>query len=35
MASEQDKILNEVTGGGYKYGFETLIGTDTLHKELN
>ncbi|MFC2129566.1 Fe-S cluster assembly protein SufB [Bacteroidota bacterium] len=35
MASEQDKIINEVTGSDYKYGFETLIETETLPKGLN
>ena len=35
MTSEQDKILNEVTGTDYKYGFETLIETETLPKGLN
>ena len=35
MASEQDKIIGEVTGSEYKYGFETLIETDTLPPGLN
>ncbi len=35
MTSEQDKIINEVTGNDYKYGFETLIETETLPKGLN
>ncbi len=35
MASEQDKIINDVTGSDYKYGFETLIETETLPKGLN
>lgn len=35
MASEQDKIISEVTGTDYKYGFETLIETETLPKGLN
>ncbi len=35
MASEQDKIINEVTESDYKYGFETLIETETLPKGLN
>ena len=32
---EQDKILDEVTGGEYKYGFVTDIDTDFLPKGLN
>lgn len=32
---EQDKILNEVTQGEYKYGFVTDIDTDVLEKGLN
>jgi Fe-S cluster assembly protein SufB len=35
MASEQDKIISEVTGSDYKYGFQTLIETETLPKGLN
>ena len=35
MNSEQDKILNEVTGGEYKYGFVTNIENDTIPKGLN
>jgi Fe-S cluster assembly protein SufB len=35
MASEQDKILNEVTRSDYKFGFETLIETETLPPGLN
>ncbi len=35
MASDQDKILNEVTSGEYKYGFYTDIETDTIPKGLN
>ncbi|TKG92408.1 Fe-S cluster assembly protein SufB [Puteibacter caeruleilacunae] len=33
--SEQDKILNEVTQGEYKYGFVTNIETETIGKGLN
>ncbi len=33
--SEQDKILNEVTQGDYKYGFVTNIETETIGKGLN
>lgn len=32
---EQDKILNDVTQGEYKYGFVTDIETDILEKGLN
>ncbi|MBN1821598.1 MAG: Fe-S cluster assembly protein SufB [Prolixibacteraceae bacterium] len=32
---EQDKILNEVTQGEYKYGFVTDIDTDIIEKGLN
>ncbi len=35
MANDQDKILSEATRGEYKYGFQTLIETDTLPKGLN
>lgn len=35
MASEQDKILDEVTRSDYKFGFETLIETETLPPGLN
>ena len=35
MASEQDKILDEVTQSEYKYGFYTDIESDTLPKGLN
>ena len=35
MASEQDKIISEVTDSDYKYGFQTLIETETLPKGLN
>jgi Fe-S cluster assembly protein SufB len=35
MASEQEKIISEVTGSDYKFGFQTLIETDTLPKGLN
>lgn len=33
--SEQDKILDEITGQEYKYGFTTDIETDTIPKGLN
>ncbi len=32
---EQDKLLNEVTGADYKYGFVTDIETDIIAKGLN
>jgi Fe-S cluster assembly protein SufB len=35
MTNEQDKIISEVTDSDYKYGFETLIETETLPKGLN
>ena len=35
MATEQDKILEEVTRGEYKYGFYTDIEMDSLPKGLN
>ena len=35
MEETQDHILNEVTGGEYKYGFVTDIDTDTIPKGLN
>jgi Fe-S cluster assembly protein SufB len=35
MAKEQDKILEEVTNGEYKYGFHTDIEMDTIPKGLN
>ncbi len=35
MEKEQDKILNEVTSGEYKYGFYTDIDTDAIPKGLN
>ncbi len=35
MAEDQDKILEEVTGGDYKYGFSTDIETETIPKGLN
>jgi Fe-S cluster assembly protein SufB len=35
MASEQDKIISEVTASDYKFGFQTLIETDTLPPGLN
>ena len=35
MGKEQDKILNDVTSGEYKYGFHTDIDTETIAKGLN
>jgi Fe-S cluster assembly protein SufB len=35
MENEQDKILNDVTSGEYKYGFYTDIETDTITKGLS
>ncbi len=35
MSSEQDKILDDVTQGEYKYGFVTDIETDSIAKGLN
>ncbi len=36
MKSEQDKLLDEVTGGEYKYGFVTDIENDLIpQKGLN
>ena len=35
MESGQDKLLGEVTGSDYKYGFYTDIETDTIPKGLN
>ena len=35
MKSEQDKILSEVTGRDYKYGFVTDIENDIIPKGLN
>jgi Fe-S cluster assembly protein SufB len=35
MAEDQDKILDEVTGGEYKYGFYTDIEMETIPKGLN
>ena len=35
MAEDQNKILDEVTGGEYKYGFYTDIDMDTIPKGLN
>ncbi len=35
MKSDQDKILKEVTGGEYKYGFVTDIENDLIPKGLN
>lgn len=33
--TDQEKILNEVTGSDYKYGFHTDIDTETIPKGLN
>jgi Fe-S cluster assembly protein SufB len=33
--SDQDKILSEVTGSDYKFGFHTAIETDTIPKGLS
>ncbi|MEN8157846.1 MAG: Fe-S cluster assembly protein SufB [Bacteroidota bacterium] len=33
--TEQEKILNEVTGNDYKFGFHTDIDTETIPKGLN
>lgn len=35
MAEDQNKILDEVTGGDYKYGFHTDIDTETIPKGLS
>ncbi|MGL5681903.1 MAG: Fe-S cluster assembly protein SufB [Marinifilaceae bacterium] len=35
MAKEQDKILDDVTGSDYKYGFVTNVETETIGKGLN
>lgn len=35
MANDQDKILNEVTSGDYKYGFVTDVETDIIPKGLS
>ncbi len=35
MAEDQDKILEEVTGSEYKYGFSTDIDTEVIPKGLN
>jgi len=35
MENEQDKIISEVTGNEYKYGFVTNIEADTIKKGLN
>lgn len=35
MAEEQDKILEEVTGSEYKYGFVTNVETETIPKGLS
>ena len=32
---EQDKLLNDVTQGDYKYGFVTNIETEIIEKGLN
>jgi Fe-S cluster assembly protein SufB len=32
---EQEKLLNDVTQGDYKYGFVTDIETDIIEKGLN
>ena len=33
--TEEDKILEEVTGAEYKYGFTTDVESDTIPKGLN
>ncbi len=35
MANDQDKIIHEVTGAEYKYGFVTQIETETIPKGLS
>lgn len=35
MENDQDKVLNEVTSGEYKYGFVTDIETEVIPKGLN
>ena len=35
MAKKQDKILNDVTSGEYKYGFYSDIETEKIPKGLN
>jgi Fe-S cluster assembly protein SufB len=35
MTNDQDKILNEVTSGDYKYGFTTDVETDIIPKGLS
>jgi Fe-S cluster assembly protein SufB len=35
MKNDQDKVLNEVTSGEYKYGFVTDIETEVIPKGLN
>ncbi|HBS86699.1 MAG: Fe-S cluster assembly protein SufB [Bacteroidetes bacterium GWF2_38_335] len=35
MEKEQDKIISEVTGGEYKYGFYTNVETEFIPKGLN
>jgi len=35
MANDQDKILDEVTGSEYKYGFVTNVETETIPRGLN
>ena len=33
--TDQDKILNEITSGEYKYGFTTEVETEFIEKGLN
>jgi Fe-S cluster assembly protein SufB len=33
--TDQEKILNDVTGSDYKFGFQTDIDTDTIPKGLS
>ncbi|MCA1756063.1 MAG: Fe-S cluster assembly protein SufB [Bacteroidales bacterium] len=35
MENDQERLLNEVTSGDYKYGFHTDIETDTIARGLN
>ena len=35
MKKEQDKIINDITQGEYKYGFYTDVETDTIPKGLS
>ena len=35
MDKKQNEILNEVTGGEYKYGFVSDVQTDFIQKGLN